>query len=206
MAQYDRVVLVVDHDGRTGTFELRNDLEPRAESRRNFLLGGRGGIVNEILNRLPISEDSTNSESRQGFYVDGGEGTRERTFTAQLVAGASGIGETLQMGDGSSDPDDPDDVSAWDATNAHPIAQWQVFDHWLSEAKTDSNSPATLHYGLHSDGSEIDSGVYDPIDVAVREWTLERGREESSTATVSITVVSAASFADATDALTNDER
>lgn len=209
MVQFDRAVLVVEHNGRTGTFELRNSLETRAESRRNFVLGGRGGLINEIIGR---SADSDNGEdgsedgvdSREQFFLDGGAGTREKTLTANLVGGTGG--ETLQMGDGSSNPDDASDVTQWDATNSHEIAQWQVLDHFLSEARTDSDNPATLHWGLYSDGSEIDAGVYAPLDVVVLEWNVERGRDEPSTARVAITMQSAASFAAATDALENDQR
>ena len=205
MVQYDRAVLVVEHDDRTGKFELRNSLEPRGESRRNFVLGGRGGLINEIIART--TEDNSGGDgvdSREQFFLDGGSGTREKTLTAELVGGTGG--ETLQMGDGSSNPDDVSDITKWDATNSHELAQWQVLDHFLSEARTDSDNPATLHWGLYSDGSEIDDGVYAPLDVVVLEWNVERGRDEPSTARVTITMQSAASFEAASDALENDQR
>lgn len=206
MAQYDRAILIVERENRTGVFELRNDLEPRGESRRSFLLGGRGGIVNEALSKLAQTTDNGDGEanSRQSFFVDGGGGNKERTFTAELVGGVDG--ETLQMGDGSSDETDSDSTTQWDATNSHHIAQWQVLDYWLSETTIGSESPAKLHYGQHSDGTQIEDGVYSPIDVVPTEWTVEKNRDQASSARVTIVLREAANFDTATDALSNDER
>jgi hypothetical protein len=204
MVQFDRVVLVVEDGDRTGVFELRNSLSPSEEGRRNFILGGRGGAINELLAALD-EDDELNS--RESFFLDGGTGTKEKTFTCRLIGG-DGDHEPLQMGDGSSDPNDPDDVTEWDATGAgHPMTQWQILDHWLSEARTDSENPAELHWGEWSDGSYVDEGVYgEPIDVVVQEWPVRRGEDEPSDAEVTITAQSASAFEEAAEAIEDEGR
>lgn len=203
MSQHSKAVLVVENGDRTAEFCFRNDLEIRAEGRREFLLGGRGGAINELLSLLD-DEDDGDSElnSRESYFLDGGLGTRELTLTATLVGGDTG--EVLQMGDGSSTGDEP---TEWDATGAeNPFSQWAVLDHWLSETKVGSGNPAELHYGEWSDGAYVDEGVYSPREMVVPEWNVEKPRDSPSTVTVTLTLVNAASLADAAEALEDEGR
>lgn len=200
MTNFDRAVLVVERDNRTGVFEMRKDLTPTVNTNRNFVLGGRGGIVNEIQDLV------TDTQSREEFFVDLGTGVRRKTLEFSLNDGSGS--ETLQWGDGSSDASDPDDITKWDATAARSAeTKWQIFDYWLSETNIDSNAPATLHYGQYADGTRLsEDGVYEPLSVTVPEWTMEKPTNNASSLTVTLTMRLTAEFEIAGDAASNDQR
>ena len=198
MSQHSKAVLVIENGDRTGIFEFQSDLEPRAEGRRSFLLGGRGGAINQLLSLLDEEGDLS---SRESFFLDGGLGRRELTLTATLIGG--GTADALQMGDGSSTGGEP---TEWDATGAQPMSQWAILDHWISETRIDSENPAELHYGEWSDGEYVEEGVYAPRRLVILEWNVDKPRDEPSTATVTLTFESAAGFSEAAEALEDEGR
>ena len=208
MPDHSRAVLVVSVADRTCRFTFRNNLRIENEFQRSFLLGDRGGLINEIARRLESDEegDESGANARESFWLDGGSGTKAWTLTADVIANTDG-GEALTWGDGSSDPNDPEDTTLYDATGSNPVSQAQVFSEVLAEARTDSQSPAVLHIGEFSDGSEIEAGVFLPINAIVKEtdWRKE-SEDRPSAVTVSTTLQSAASVEDIVDSLENDLR
>ena len=139
--------------------------------------------------------------SRESYFLDGGLGTRELTPTATLIGGDTA--DALQMGDGSSTGGEP---TEWDATGAHPMSQWAILSHWLTETRIDSENPAYLHYGEWSDGEYVDSGVYAPRRLVIPEWNVDKAPDEPSTATVTLTFESAAGLGEAAEALEDEGR
>lgn len=203
MSQYDRIVLEIeldDADGGTGIFEFKGDLEPTGEFQRDFLIGGRGAIVNEVVRRITDFDGG----SREDFSFDAGAGLKEWTFTSTLTLPSS---TPLQMGDGSSDPTDETDVTAFDATGCRPETQAQILENFVSAARMDSESPGRLHWGEWSDGTQLDDGVFGrPLRVSVVELSHRKAVDDRSTVEVTIVVAATADLTAAIEALENDER
>jgi len=197
MTDHSRAVFVIAIGDKLATFCIRNNLTLEGSFTRDFLLGDRGGILNEVARRL----DSENNDAREGFFLDSGQGAKRQTLSAELVAN-SNAADALQMGDGSSDPTDPDDTTQFDATGSHPVSQAQVFDYVVSEARTDSDTPARLHIGEWSDGTQIEAGAFGrPLDVVIKETEWRKAEDDASTVRYTVTVQTAASFEQAADAI-----
>jgi len=203
MTDHSRAVLIIELPDRTSKFVLRNSLGQEGNFTRDFLLGDRGGLINEVARRL----DDDAGDARESFWLDGGSGSKSRTLIAQLVANTDGS-EALQMGDGSSDPHNPDDTTQWDATGSHAISQAEVFDYTVAEARTDSQTPAELHVSEWSDGTEIEEGAFGrPLTVIIRETEWRFDADDSpSTVRYTVSMQSAASVEDVVDSLENDLR
>jgi len=200
MAQHDRAVLVVSLPDRTCKFTFRNNLRVEHEFGRQYLLGDRGGVVNEVARRL---DESGATSARRSFWLDGGGGSQVWVLTTTLVANTND-GEALQWGDGSSDPNDPADTTEYDATGSDPVSQAQIFESVQSSARLDSESPAVLHIGEHADGSEIEAGVLNPIEATIKNTSWMRASEDSpSTVMLTATVRSVASTESVVDAIEN---
>ena len=182
----DRAILEIDLRGenRTGVFEFR-EVEDTREITREFIMSQRGQYVNEIwdfmfehdgIGDLPEPEGV---QRRAGYHIDGAAGsdTVAISFTAALD-------QDLRWGDGSSDPDDPEDYSEFDAQGSHVLVKRQVLAYYLREARTDSGGQARLHIGEWTDGEySDDEGVFgEPINIVIPEASMERS--ENSPATI----------------------
>jgi hypothetical protein len=188
----ERAVLeidIVDDSGaeRTCVFELREDLEVTTSTTKTYLIGNRGQYLREAvdLGSDVLGIDLPEADNRRGYHVDGGAGVE--TITIEATGGDRG----LQWGDGSTDPNDPADVSQYDATGCDPGAQRDILDWIVSQAKTDSASPARLFHGEWSDGTHAgDAGAFGkPRAVAIREATLPNPPDESSAFNATIEMI-----------------
>lgn len=190
----NRAVLEIDlqdDSGATHTcvFELQEDLQEDGEVAKRFVMGNRGQYITEIWD---ISADAVGAEdlttggrNMRGYHVDGGAGD----FVQRLTARAGD--KDMRWGDGSSDPDDPADITKYDATGCDRTAQKQVFEWVISQAKTDSISPARLHIGEHTNGDySAEAGVYgQPLAVAIREASATKDPDDPSAFEVTIECV-----------------
>ena len=178
-----RAILEIDLEDETGTtrtcvFELREGLEPSSNITRRFLLSNKGQYIREAYDigseYIPGDLDTANTEDRRGYHVDGGAGQFGQTITA-----AAGD-KDASWGDGSTDPNDPADISRYDATGCDLTAQKQILEWVTSQAATGSKGQARLHLGEWTDGSYSDPGVFDrPFVVAIPEVTVSRDPTES---------------------------
>lgn len=171
-----------DSDGttHTGVFELREDLTDSGNVNKLFLLSNRGQYIREAFDigsdYLPDEISSIDSENRRGYFVDGGAGTYSRQ-----LSGKAGDRDA-QWGDGSTDPNNPDDINRYDATGCDPIAQQQILEWYVAQAKTDSLGQARLHIGEWTDGTHgTDAGVFSkPLTVAVQEVETTKDTDDPS--------------------------
>lgn len=181
----------------TGVFELREDLNDTGGVARQFLLSNRGQYIREAFDigtdLLPEEITDADLENRRGYTVDGGAGE----YTQRLTAKAGD--RDAQWGDGSTDPNNPDDISKYDATGSDPTAQKQIFNWYASQAKTDSMGQARLHLGEWTDGTHSSTaGVFGkPLAVAITETEVTKDPEDPSALDVTIEGVWTAVFPDA---------
>ena len=198
---------LVDDSGteRTCVFELQEDLEPSTTTTHLYLLGNRGQYVKEA---FEIGTDFLDvdgvgdADNRRGYHVDGGAGS------VQLTLEAKGGDRDAQWGDGSSDANNPDDVTKYDATGCDPQAQKDILDWVSAQAKTDSASPARLYHGQFTDGTyAATAGAYGkPRAIAIAELNTTNPPDDTSAFTVTLeaigtSVFPAASVAEAQDAV-----
>ncbi len=193
---YLEVDIVDDEDTeRTCVFEFREDLEVAPNMTKAFLIGHRGEYVREAasVGADVLGVDIPEAENRRGYYVDAGAGVETLTITA------TGGDRDMQWGDGSSDPADPEDVTKYDATGCDPRAQVDIIDWVISQAKTDSASPARLYHGQWADGTYADTaGAYNrPRAIAVQELSFEDPTDDPSGFTATIEAVWLAVFPEA---------
>jgi len=169
---------------RTCVFEFREDLQITPSPTKNYLIGNRGQYVREAIDigSDVLGADVPEADNRRGYYIDGGAGL------AQLTVEATGGDRDLQWGDGSSDPNDPDDVSMYDATGCGPRAQLDILEWVITQGKTDSASPARLYYGQWTNGTHASTaGAFDkPRAVAIQELATTDPTDEPSAFTVTI--------------------
>jgi len=188
----------IDNDGSAETlvFEFADNLALTHRIRTGYLTEGSGSTAIDILTDL--IEDATGTEidsggRRQGLYTDLGGGARTVEARGEVVTDNS----TYQWGTG--------DGGKWDATGDSALAKIQLLDQALTLAEIDSrpadgNYPeghlATLEVGELSP-----SGRFDALSVVPEqpEGTFDTTRD-SSTATVDLNFVAAASLEIAVDA------
>ena len=188
-----------DSDGNThtGVFELQEDLNDSGAVNKTFLLSNRGQYIREAFDigtdLIPDDIANADLENRRGYHVDGGSGE----YTERLTAKAGD--QDAQWGDGSTDPNDPADISKFDATGCDPIVQKQIFEWYSLQAKTDSMGQARLHIGEWTDDSyTAESGVFGkPLTVAIRETEVTLDPDDPSALDVTLEGVWTAVFPEA---------
>lgn len=206
MSLQNRAILEIDGAGdyadRTGVFVLREDLDDTETIEPTHLVGNRGQYISELYEQatgldptdiLPESDQPR----RAGYHLDGGAGEDEWTISGTTAAGDP----DEQWGDGSTDPDDADDVSSFDATGCHPTAKRDILGAWIAQNRIDSGGQARLYRGEWSDGTYADEpGAFnEPITVAVQNAQLQRESGDSSAASITIELVRTTSVPDITD-------
>jgi len=190
----------IDGDGNAESlvFSYRDNLSISHRVRTGYLTGENGSTstVLDILTDLveDVSDvDIDRQGRRQSLFTDLGGGTRVIETTGEVVTGATGN----QWGTG--------DGGKWDATGEDALTKIQLLNEALTLAEIDSrpadgNYPdghlATLEVGEFSQ-----SGRWEPLGVVPEqpEGTFDVERD-SSTATVDINYVAAASLDIALDA------
>ncbi|GGK74512.1 hypothetical protein [Haloarcula sebkhae] len=180
---------VVDETGdtRTCAFQVKEELEDTGNVAKTYLIGSRGQYLRaayEIADKtVPGELADENTESRRGYFVDGGAGQY-----VEQIAGKAGDRD-LQWGDGSTDPTDPNDISKYDATGCDTLAQKQIFEYVISQSKTGSLGQARLYWGQWSDGTYADSaGAFGrPLTVAIIETNVTDDPDDPNAIDVSIT-------------------
>ena len=171
-------------DTRTGEFHIREDLNASGEVTKQFLISNPGQYIREAADVLPQDITDEEAESRRGYTIDSGGGT----YAERIDAKAGD--RDAQWGDGSSDPDDPADITKYDATGCDTQAQKQIFQWYISQAKTDSLGKARLHIGEWTDGSHSDAGVFGkPLVIAIREANISRDPDDPGTLELSLECV-----------------
>jgi hypothetical protein len=181
----------------TGIFEFREDLENVSNVAKQYLIGNSGQYLKRAYDigdeLIPADLNSGELENRRGYHVDGGAGVFAETITAK--AGGDGV----QWGDGSTDPNDPDDITRWDAAGCDLIAQRDILAWYISQSRTGSAGNCRLHVGEWTDGSyESGQGVFGkPLTLAIQEGTVSRTAEENTVLDVTIEGVWTAVFPDA---------
>lgn len=207
----DRAVLeidIVDSEGtkRTCIFELQEDLEIAPATTASYLIGNRGAVLREAVSigsDLLGVEGIPQADRRRGYYVDGGGGV------ANITISATGGDRNKQWGDGSSDPDDADSITKYDATGCDPQTQVDILDYVISQSKGDSaSSGARIYYGQWTDGTHAaTAGVYGkPRVLAIQEVSFQNPSDDPSAFSVTIeanwaAVFPAASVDEAQDAV-----
>jgi len=179
---------VQDQNGstRTGVFVLQEDLQQSGSVSKRFLLSNRGQYIREAVDIgteiLSDELNDTDFEDRRGYHVDGGAGTY-----AQSLAAKAGDRD-VQWGDGSTDPDDPSDVTKYDATGADPIAQKQILEWYISQSGTDSRGQCRLYIGEWADGTHAQlAGAFGkPLVLAIIESNVGLDPDDPSALDVTI--------------------
>lgn len=167
--EYPILTISGDLNGRsvTGVFEMQSaDVEPGIENAALF--NSSGGLVQGLRTKATDSR-------RSQVSIDGGAGVE--VFNIQF---AGWEGSDGQWGDDSTKQ-----LTASSATGQEPVSQISVLQRYLVEIDIGSENPATLEWGEYSD-----SGVYGPKDVAVRNPTLPKSREQSSSFSGSLSLYS----------------
>jgi len=191
MSLRNRVVLEIDVEDstdttRTGVFVLREDLKQNSSVAKRYLLSNRGQYIREAVDiGTEILSDElaeTDFEERRGYHVDGGAGTYAQSLTAK--AGDRDV----QWGDGSTDPNDPNDITKYDATGADPIAQKQILEWYISQSGTDSRGQCRLYTGEWTDGTHAQSaGAFGkPLVLAITESNIGLDPDDPSVVEVAI--------------------
>jgi len=174
-------VLEIDgFDDRTGVFHLKDDFSDREEINREYVVSEAGQYLRYgadiVSDFTPDDIADTDFDAREGYHIDGGAGSQTWTLSFQH----SVDDPSLQWGDGSSNPDDPEDYSKYDATGCHPLVAKQIFGNWLRLNSTDSRASARLHWGEYSDGTHGGDGLFDPVPVTIDNATLAKDESDPS--------------------------
>jgi len=185
---FETAYLVVEDATTTAEFELEIGLEHTSELTKSYLMGERGQYIREIVNKTPLNDsgvDENTFERRKGYWIDGGAGNWQQTLGFE-----TGL-EDVTWGDGSGGTG-PGNVTETDASGADvkPLSRYQVFEFWMAQTLTDSNTPARLYVGEWSDGTyAAEAGAYNrPMTVAVVDHTVTNPVDESGSLEGSITV------------------
>lgn len=177
----------VDGDGtkENGVFELpagpENDPRDIQDSNEpNFLLGGRGSRTNAVLSGFQNRKDAR----EQGVFFGLGAGTR--LVSLQFALHYDG---TYTWGDTSASG------LPGDATGEDPVTQKDVLLKYLVQSDSDSLGDTYLHYHNWSQ-----SGIFEPLKVAVRDRQFSQSTQDASIVTGSLTLAHAADLTEAWDA------
>jgi len=179
----DRAILVLDRGGQTAEFEFDTASTEREELEKEMLIGPTGGTLQTVADLAPfLGGDGVDAEE---LVVDAGLGSAQTTLSVDIIQRKSG-NEAL-WGDGSRSPSDP--ITEDDAAGGHPHAKFQILKYWLRTTRTDSESPATLHWGEWTDGTYGSAGVFGaPAEVFVRSvsgsWQEDNPSRIEATLTV----------------------
>ncbi|PGF16187.1 hypothetical protein CP556_08720 [Natrinema sp. CBA1119] len=179
----------------TGVFELREDLSDTGDVTKNYLLSNRGQRFREAFDigtdLLPDDVANADLENRKGYHVDGGSGHYQETLSFAASPGD-------EWGDGSTDPDNPDDVNKTDATGSDPIAMKQVLEWFVTQSKSDSSGGTRLHIGEWTDGSHSSgAGAFgQPMPVAINESSITYDPDNPNAIEGSITLTWTSLFPD----------
>jgi len=199
MARYNTAALELDVDGRTLVFEMRGDLDPSEEVERTFLLSQRGQYLSEAFDQFTNDEGEIvapedaeiTGTRRQGYHVDGGAGSH-----AWILSFTVSFEPELRWGDGTTDPDNADEYTRYDAQGAAPQVKKQLLGHWLAQARTDSGGQATLRWGEYSEG-----GIFEPVPVVIVEASLSSPEDDPAEFEGSMTLRRTDTFGSVEDAL-----
>lgn len=188
-------VLEIEAFGTIGEFHLRDDLSDREEVDRQYVVSEAGqnlrylgDIATDIAPDEIVAADFAR---REGYHLDGGSGSHSWTLSFNYPVDDPG----LRWGDGSSNPNDPEDYTALDATGCHPLVAKQVLGHWVAQAQTDSRGQARLYWGEYSN-----DGVFDPIPVAIDSANLSKDESDPSAFEGTLEVTRTASIPSLEDA------
>jgi len=193
----------IDNDGEAEqlTFEYADNITISHVIRTGYLTGdnGQGSTIVDILTDLV--EEATDAEinvsrdgRRQSLYTDLGGGSRVIETSGDVVTGDTG----LQWG--------TEDGGKYDASTDTALAKIQLLDEALTLAEIDSRPPDNNYPNGHLATLELGemstSGRFNPLQV-VPEQPQHRfdAQTDSSTATVELNYVAAASMDIAWDAV-----
>ncbi|SEQ30506.1 hypothetical protein [Natrinema salaciae] len=178
----DKAILEIGINGgdTTGEFHLQEDLTDTGDVAKQYLMSNRGQMIREAFDiGTDLLEDEVQNadlENRKGYHVDGGSGHYRESLSFAASKGD-------RWGDGSTDSNDPDDVSKTDATGCDPIAMKQVFEWFVTQSKSDSSGGTRLHIGEWTDGSFSSSaGAFGhAMPVAINESSVTKDPDKPST-------------------------
>jgi len=160
-----------------GVFELRG-VETTEEFDKELLLGNRGQIISQISDVIPfvprIGEEGT------GLNIDGGGGRDSVTLEVEITEDFD-----AQWGAGART------TPPGDAQLSGPLTKGQVLKFWARKSRTDSESPAKLHWGEWTNGDfdDVDGAFGSPIDVVVQSVTIQDARDDPSAVIATIEVL-----------------
>lgn len=171
MTLTDTAYLEIEADT-NAVFELTLEYENQSQVSKSYLMGERGQYLREIVNQTP-GTGSFDQGRRTGFWLDGGAGDWQETFSFEVGSG----GTDIQWGD-SSGSRDQSGVTQTDAsgTEVKGISRKNILDWWLAKSKSDSGGDTRIHFGEWTDGniahiSGVSAAAFDqPMPLAVREW------------------------------------
>ena len=184
-----------DGSTRQLTFEFSDGFELDRSLDWDYFLGPRGQFAREAYDQLRGQEPTelSNRQRRTGYHIDSGMGAWMRT--ASFTTGAED--EAIQWGDGSSDPNDPDDITVYDASGAsvNKEDRADIFERNVATAITDSSNPGRLHYNQWSDGTYGEAGVFErPMPVAIYEANCSSDTSDPSAVEGNITMAHTATL------------
>lgn len=154
----------------TGVFTLTS-AELSASLEREMLIGARGQLITGLADIAPFVPSLGTDGA--GIDIDAGQGNDQRTISFEVVPDEHGLDDDFQWGDGSASGE-------WDAADADRKTQAEILQRYCRTSKTDSNNPATLHWGPFSDGTYGDSGPLDPFEGIVLSLTTNFDRNDPS--------------------------
>jgi hypothetical protein len=160
----------------TGVFEFESaDVEPFI--RTGELFKSSDGPLQTLRARAFGSR-------RDEVQIDGGAGVTAFRIDFDGWEGSDG-----QWGDSSANQ-----LTQTSATGQPPISQISVLLKYLEDINIGSGNPAKFEWGEFAD-----SGIYSAFDVAFEEPSLPKSRDESSSFSGSISLISVADISDALD-------
>jgi len=182
----NRAILVIDKGNSNGPLQFHLSQVERTEGlSKEMLIGNRGQLLSELAKHLPVDLAGLAGSDAAGLSLDAGLGQQLLTLEFALTPDPE---NEYRWGDGSRDPD-TDPITKRDATGGHPQARAQILEFHARTARTDSRTPARLHWGEHTDGT-IDgssipgvvtqNGVFDaPMPAVVLEVNPRNQRDDS---------------------------
>lgn len=184
----EKAILVIGKGDAAGPLEFHLDqVERTGGLNKEMLIGNRGQLLANLAKHIPVDLGGLQGSNAAGFSLDAGLG---RYFMElEFIASADPDNE-YQWGDGSRNPD-TDPITLRDATGGHPQARMQILEYHARTARTDSRSPARLHWGEHTDGvidgdpiGGVTAGVIgEPMPAVVLEVQPRNERDDPSAVT-----------------------
>jgi hypothetical protein len=184
----NKAILVLDKGEPTGPLQFHLSQPERTGGlTKEMLIGNRGQLLASLAKHLPVDLGGLQGSNAAGFSLDAGLG---RHFMEIEFVATPDPENDFQWGDGSRDPD-TDPITLRDATGGHPQSRMQILEYHARTARTDSRSPARLHWGEHTDGiiggeaiGGVEAGVFDePMPAVVLEVSPRNDRDDSGAVT-----------------------